>query len=328
MKRNNPLSKKVIAIVYVFNNNDTTGYSHFYNWSGKDIAMWLNAIEFLDCNPYIIDTQNFINLAFNNQLPHIDYVLNLNNGNINLDAMSLVTSVCEYLGIPCIPSSSTATLVGENKNLSNMIAKSIGLNVPSNAADLQNSIFRPNNLGNSAGIVLGDIRNCQNGIKQEFIKGYDITIPVMYSPNNKDLIALSAILYMNSNNDTNWFLSETAKTQRNCYKKITIKLSDKINNQLVQFAKNIGIECYCRFDGRIKFNNPVPAEYFENCIIEDNRFYFIEINSLPTIKNNTAFLNSIAKSDSFSKDIDNFKKIYGDYNDVAFVLYCSICKYL
>lgn len=328
MKKNNPLSNKVVAIVYVFKNNDTFGYRHFYNWSGKDIAMWLNAIEFLDCIPYIIDTQSFINLAFNNKLPHIDYVLNLNNGNINLDAMSLVTSVCEYLGIPCIPSSSTATLVGENKNLSNCIANSIGLNVPNEAKNCKQSIFRPNNLGNSTGIVLGNVNNCHNGIKQEFIQGYDVTVPILYSPSNCNLIALPAILYMDLDNNINWFLNETAKVQRNCYKKISLKLSNHINDLLLQFAKNINVNCYCRFDGRVKFNEPVEAEYFENNVINNDDFYFIEINSLPTIKDNTAFLNSLIISNEISNDINIFKEIYGEYNDVAFVLYCSMCKHL
>lgn len=324
------INKKTIAVVYVFEKEYADGYEHFYKWSASDIALWLNAIEFLECIPYIIDTRTFLKQASENKLPHIDFVLNLNNGNINLDAMSLVPSVCSFLNIPCIPSNSTAILVGENKNLSNHIAKNLGINVPENAVNMQNAIFRPNNLGNSCGVIYGDISSYESGIKQEFIKGYDLTTPILFDPLSKKLITLPSILYYHNTKNINWFLDEVSKQNRKGYQKTVIRIDSKTEELFIKLAENIGVGGYCRIDSRVKC---LDSDNLKNILkneIKNKDIFFIEINSLPTLKSNTGFLNSLMYCQSYSiqNTINDFKKSYGNFNDMAFVLYCSISKYL
>lgn len=324
------INKKVIAIVYVFENEYAEGYGHFYAWSASNIAIWLNAIEFLGCVPYIIDTRTFLKQASENNLPHIDFVLNMNNGNTNLDAMSLVTSVCSFLNIPCIPSNSTATIVGENKKLSNQIAKSLGINVPADAIDMQNAIYRPNNLGNSSGVIYGDISSLGTGIKQEFIKGYDITTPVLFDPSRKELSVLPSIIYYNKSKSVDWFLDETSKENRDGYKKSIIKINKHTENLFIKLANYLGVGSYCRIDSRVKCNSPDKLEIILKNGAENDDIFFIEVNSLPTMKNNTAFLNSLnyCQNMQIQNAINEFVTSYKVFNDIAFVLYCSISKFL
>ncbi len=69
-----------------------------------------------------MDFETFAFKAFNNTLPKIDYVINLNNGNVDLSSLGLLPSICSYLNLPCIPNNSEVLIIGENK----FIAKCIG----------------------------------------------------------------------------------------------------------------------------------------------------------------------------------------------------------
>ena len=137
----------------------------------------MNAVQDLHCLPLIIDVRTFVDKAINNTLPHIDYVLNMNSGTYALSSMALVPATCSVIGVPCIPCDAVSIVTGENKLFSNLIANSIGLNIPKNLnSDEENGIFRPINLGNSMGVKRGLNKNSSAGIYQEFIKGYDLSL--------------------------------------------------------------------------------------------------------------------------------------------------------
>ena len=94
----NSLKHKVIAIVYTFQNK---GWEEKYYdpWKGDVIADWIRAVYEIKCIPYVIDFESFAQKAFNNSLPQIDYVINLNNGSKRLSSLGLVPSICSYLNI-------------------------------------------------------------------------------------------------------------------------------------------------------------------------------------------------------------------------------------
>ena len=65
------ITGKIIAIVYIFEGEDDSGFEHFYIWKSNIIAKWMNAVKELSCIPLIIDVRTFFDKAINKTLPHI-----------------------------------------------------------------------------------------------------------------------------------------------------------------------------------------------------------------------------------------------------------------
>ena len=214
----NPLKElrgKTIAIVYIFEKEDADGFGHFLIWKDKILTGWLSAVYELECLPYIIDVRTFMQKASNYSLPHIDYVVNLNSGCSELSTMGLIPSVCSFLGIPCIPCDATAILTTENKKISNYVAIGNALQTPK-ALDAENDygIFRPINLGNSIGIEKKRFTDFHaDGLYQEFIPGYDVTIPVAYNFLSLELDVLPPTLYYPHTQDPDWIFDEETKVE-------------------------------------------------------------------------------------------------------------------
>ena len=120
---------KTIAIVYIFEGENAPGFKHYWIWKSDIITGWMNAVQELECLPFILDVRTFIQKAINQTLPHIDFVLNLNCGSYDLSSMSLVPSMCSFLSIPCIPCDACSILTSENKRISNLIAMAKGITV-------------------------------------------------------------------------------------------------------------------------------------------------------------------------------------------------------
>ena len=98
---------KTIAIVYIFEGDEAEGYKHYEIWKSDVISSWMFAVEELHCMPLIMDMRTFVQKAMNNTLPYIDYVINLNNGTLNISVLGVVPSICNFLNIPCIPCDTT-----------------------------------------------------------------------------------------------------------------------------------------------------------------------------------------------------------------------------
>ena len=216
------LKGKTVAIVYIFENDNASGFNHFFIWRGEVLTRWINAVYEIGCIPLIIDVREFVHKAMNKTLPHIDYVLNLNSGTTELSTMALVPSTCSSINIPCIPCNAVAIVTGEDKRLSNYIANSIGLNVPQELNELDNvdKIFRPINLGNSVGVSKYRNNDFKNGIWQEFITGYDITTPIVYNPISNQMDLLPTVMFLPNEQDNNWFYGEKEKLSRKRSKQV------------------------------------------------------------------------------------------------------------
>ena len=119
-----------IAVVYVFQGDNTSSFQHYDPWKSDVISDWLNAIQELHCMPFILDVRTFAQKALNGTLPHIDYVVNLNAGTKELSVLGLIPSICSFINVPCIPSNAVSTLVGENKYISNLLAYALNTIVP------------------------------------------------------------------------------------------------------------------------------------------------------------------------------------------------------
>lgn len=325
-------SGKTIAIVYIFEGETSSGFEHYDIWKSDVISEWLMAVHQNNCIPLIMDVRSFVAKAMNSQLPHIDYVLNLNAGNTELSTLSMVPSVCSFLDIPCIPCNAVSIVSGENKVFSNTLAKSIGINTPECAKEGNEGIYRPINYGSSRGTKKQkNIIINKSGIYQKFIKGYDITTPILYHPIHKNLEVLPSVMYYPSDLDIDWFLNEEAKEVRGGYKKRTLQIDPETVEQFIRLAAKIEISCYCRIDSRIKCESAEEwKELFQNPVSKE-RIYFIEINPMPTLKPNINFynsLNSLSVNDSFYEIYQMYKAHHESPTPTGFILMCSMLSFL
>ena len=203
-----------IAVVYVFQGDNTSSFQHYDPWKSDVISDWLNAIQELHCMPFILDVRTFAQKALNGTLPHIDYVVNLNAGTKELSVLGLIPSICSFINVPCIPSNAVSTLVGENKYISNLLAYALNTIVPKEIESTDpNGIFRPLNLGSSRGVqkTFPSQNIPSEYLYQEFIPGFDMTIPFMYNPLSEQVDILPPIMYCPDIIDTKWFLGEKEK---------------------------------------------------------------------------------------------------------------------
>lgn len=329
---------KTIGIIYIFKGECASGYDHYECWEGDVISSWLHAVEELGCLPLLLDARTFCDKTMNDTLPHLDYVINLNNGTVDISTLGLITSVCAFQSIPCIPCNTSTIITGENKKISNMLAKMIGLRVP---ADLScthgGGIIRPVALGSSIGVRRIEETNSEFHIKedelyQEFIRGYDFTTPIMYDPITMGLSVLPAVLYAPDNQSPEWFLGETQKKDHCGYKKISIKISDELSKLYLHLAKTIGVVDYCRIDARLNCESVNDTILYERNGVPVPRAYFMEINPMPTIKNNINFCNSIESL----CDSDPIYAAYSEYincisenaTTTGFILSCAIQSFI
>ncbi|MCD7778536.1 MAG: hypothetical protein LUH47_08540 [Clostridiales bacterium] len=286
------LKGKVIAIVYIFEKENAAGFKHFLTWKEEILTGWLNAVYEINCLPYIIDVRTFIQKASNYSLPHIDFVINLNSGCYELSTMGLVPSICSFLKIPCIPCNAVSILTAENKRISNYIARGFNLSIPEflNKTN-RKGIYRPVNLGNSMGVETGNFKNLdKDGIYQEFIYGYDVTIPIAYNFCLKEMDILPPIVYLPDTLDPNWIYNETAKKDDKGFVTAPVlNISDLTKKRLIEFIKIFDIKTYGRIDARIKCTDSKLSKDIVDKPLDLNNLYFIEINSMPTIETDDGF---------------------------------------
>lgn len=321
---------KTIAIIYIFEGEDAPGYEHYETWKTDVISSWMFAVEELHCLPLVMDVRTFVQKAMNRTLPYIDYVINLNNGSKNISTLGLVPSVCSFFKIHCIPCDTTTVVCGEHKKISNIIAKSVGLNVPKILQSTDNTgIVRPIGLGSSLGVRRGFDNSLkkQDVIYQEFIKGFDITTPLLFNPITDELEVLPAVLYTPNQFNVEWFLGEEEKRLHQGYIKRTVQLSENAQKKYISLAKEMGIYSYCRIDARLHCESRDDFEHLVNKRIPLEKLFFLEINSMPTIKNNINFHTSI---DNLEKEhllftcYEIYKELITKPTHTGFILSCSM----
>lgn len=320
---------KTIAIVYIFEGEDAPGYEHYEAWKTDVISSWMFAVEELHCLPLVMDIRTFVQKAMNKSLPSIDYVVNLNNGTKEISTLGLVPSVCSFFDIPCIPCNTTTIVCGEHKKISNIIAESVGLNVPKTLSDNNSSgIIRPIGLGSSLGVKRGI--NCpidNNFIYQEFIKGFDITTPILFDPITSKLEVLPAILYLPNKLNVEWFLGEDEKRLHEGYTKRAVHLSLDAKEKYLSLARQMGITSFCRIDARLHCNTEDELSALLNKEIPLSKLYFLEINPMPTIKNNINFhtsMNEITNAYPLHNCYEAYKDLLFQSTHTGFILSCAM----
>lgn len=325
------LKGKTIAIIYIFENEDAEGFEHFLIWKNKVLTGWLNAVYELECMPYIIDVRTFMQKASNYSLPHIDYVINLNSGCNILSTMGLVPSICSFLNIPCIPCNTVSILSTEDKKIANYIALGKEFKVPKFLDDKNNfGIYRPINLGNSIGVEKRNFTSFdKDGLYQEFIPGYDLTIPIAYNFCSETLDILPPTLYCPKSLNLDWIFDEKTKEEDEGLIRVQFSEIEKESKEsILDLFKIFGIKTFGRIDMRLKaesisVNNLIKSPFsLKNC-------YFLEINSMPTIEQEDGF--DLAFKSVISNEKHSFYECVKTYVDNikkptinGFLLACSM----
>lgn len=319
---------KTIAVVYIFEGEDSEGFGHYDIWQSDVISEWLGAIQENHCRPLIMDVRTFVQKAMNNTLPHLDFVLNLNAGNKILSTLGLVPSVCSFLNIPCIPCNTVAIIAGEHKGIANYIAEAVRLNLPISNPTNGEGIFRPLNFGSSRGVVKGKMYTPErNGIYQEFIKGYDITTPILYNPLADDLQVLPTVMYYPDDKNIEWFFNEDVKEKRGGYQKRIVQIDMDTELRFIDLAKKLGVNCYCRIDARVRCDSKKEWETICSETILADKIFFIEVNPMPTLKPNINIhnaINALNKTHPFYECYDQYKQLRNMSSPTGFLLFCSM----
>lgn len=332
----NIVKGKTIALVYIFEKEDSPGFKHFLVWKDKILIGWLKAIYELNCLPYIMDVRTFLQKASNHSLPHIDYVVNLNSGCYTLSTMGLVPAICSFLDIPCIPCDAAAILSAENKKISNFVAKGLGLYTPNTLnGSSKVGIYRPNNLGNSIGIKIGS--NTENGqtsgMFQEFIPGYDITIPFAFNPELKDIDVFPPILYLPNSLDPYWIFDEESKKEDTGLRTVSFRsIEQSAREQLLSLIKTFDIKTFGRIDARIKTADTQLTDRIADGSFDLENTYFIEINAMPTVEKGDGL--DLAFKEAQNKETNRFHRCVSHYISTipqptinGFLLFVSILAF-
>lgn len=325
---------KTIAVVYIFEGDDAPGYTHYEAWKADVISTWMFAIEELHGLPLIMDIRTFVQKAMNKSLPYIDFVINLNNGTTSISTLGLVPSVCSFLNIPCIPCNTVTIVTGEHKKISNAIAQNVGLNVPKTLKETDEfGITRPIGLGSSLGVKKGFDNSLPENeyLYQEFIKGFDVTTPILYNPLTDKMEILPAILYTPDIIDVNWFLSENKKALHKGYSKKSVSLSENAKRSYSDMVKAMGITTYCRIDARLHCENVSDFYHLINEPLTLDDLFFLEVNPMPTIKNEINFhtsMDALTEDDALTRCYKIYKEHISYPTHTGFILSCSILSFI
>ena len=319
---------KALGLVYAYRGEKAIGFEHYDYWKSDVISDWLKACEELKCIPYILDARTFSEKSFSNTLPQLDAVINLNAGTKSLSTLGLIPSICSVLNTPCIPGNTAQVVTGEDKHFSNLIAKSIGLNVPEyegEDSNLDDFIARPRSFGSSFGVERGKPGSGKD-IKQRFIKGFDVTVPLLYNPTRLAMEVLPGVLYHSHEPNIEWYLSNTEKNNRNGYAKKIVHLDHVTKELLLEMAEAFNTTTYCRMDFRVQCNSVEELESVLHRPIQNRSLYFLEINTMPTIKESVNFVNSLdsKSTNGTAANLDLYKRLVSGATSTGYILFSSM----
>jgi hypothetical protein len=306
------LNRFIVGIVYSFEPSKNITKIWYDKWRTDVISSYGYALENLGATPYYIDVDSFCRQASSSTLPLLDCIFNLNAGITPISNWAFVPSVARWHNIPTCPCESDTIIIGESKDISYLIAKEERFNIP-NCYSLQEIrhlplsteiIKKPLYLGGSVGIELikpsarlsSNMNDKDDVIYEEFISGYDLTVPVVFNPMTNDLSTCPAILYLPSCRESHlWFHNEKTKRTFKGYKKKTIILPNKVNMKIQRLAQRFNIQTFCRLDFRLK--RTVPVKDIRGNDISSDDIFFMEINPMPTLRFGINMLQSIEAID-------------------------------
>ena len=296
------LSGGTAGVVYSFEPETTAQKIWYDRWHSDVIFFYGHCIEIAGLHPYFIDVTSFCRQALANELPGLVCAFNLNAGITPITHWAVMPSVSLWAGIEPMPARADVLIVGERKDTANLIARDAGLQIPqtfsvSELSTLPSDLLlmkKPRDLGGSVGIATfrpKDPPNFDSGapfLIQQFVLGYDLTVPILYSPTAGAHVAPVGTLYVPDDaTDITWFHNEKSKLARSGYTKRIVALPANVQSILIAVAERMELGAYARFDLRISKEGAPDA-------IQPSDLWFLEVNPLPTLRAGINLINAIA----------------------------------
>jgi|SRR5579859_2077561 len=283
------------AIAYAYESPRSPRNLWYDRWRYDVINDYVEAVSILGVEPFIIDVDSLIDSG-KLKKEKIDFLINLNSGATPISNLGLVPSLAEWNHVPCFPNSADVILAGERKDICKRIF-SRWFNVPRDLtreeaeSGLHSFIRKPKTMGNSQGVSRQiDLKlNDNDAIIEEFVPGYEITVPVFFDVETGKYCASSPIVYFpDVEKPSEWFLSYEEKMDNSVVidRKI-YNLTRKFSDALVEASQFFQFQTIARFDFRWKTSDP------NSNVIDLNDVWFLEINCLPTLRANVNFLLSL-----------------------------------
>jgi hypothetical protein len=308
------------GIVYSFEPETAVQKIWYDRWHSDVIFFYGQCIEIAGLHPYFIDVTSFCRQALTNELPGLVCAFNLNAGITPIAHWTVMPSVSLWAGIEPMPARADVLIVGERKDTANLIARDAGLQIPRTFAvselnSLPSDLLlmkKPRDLGGSVGIVTFTPKNPPDlgsnvpFLIQQFVLGYDLTVPVLYSPTAGMHIAPVGTLYVpDDTTDTTWFHDEKSKLARRGYTKRIVSLPTDVQSILIAVAERMELGAYARFDLRISREGDLDN-------IQPDDLWFLEVNPLPTLRAGINLINAIT-SEPFMDAVRGDLSAMGSY---------------
>jgi len=327
------------AVVYGFAPAGTFTQIWYDQWRSAVISSYGIALEELDLHPYFVDANSFAHQALDGSLPEVVCAFNLNAGITPIHHWSMVPSVASWCGVRPFPSEADVLIVGERKDTASLIAQECGFKVPKSYSKHQLQaldsdelfVLKPRDLGGSVGLKLLTGRELaaeenvtKTDVIQQFVPGFDLTIPVVWQPTLGKHRCLAGVMYLPNDKSQSWFHSADSKKSGQGYSKRVIEIPRELENLLVSFAERIELGPYSRIDLRLRCD--LDAE--DNLDWKAAEPTFIEVNPLPTLRSGINFLNVVAHEifqTVFEEEIAALTGILGNPpSPHALVLACAL----
>jgi len=233
------------AVVYGFSPAGKFTQVWYDQWRSAVISSYGHALEELGVNPYFVDTVSFARQALDGSIPDVICAFNLNAGITPIHHWSMVPSVASWCGIKPFPSEADILIVGERKDTASLIAKECGFTVPETYREKQLRILdpektvlvKPRDLGGSVGLKRMTVGELAAGMSvkpsdvvQEFVHGFDLTIPVVWQPTLGKHRCLAGVMYLPKERDSDWYHSADSKKSGQGYSKKVVPVCEPACN--------------------------------------------------------------------------------------------------
>lgn len=297
------IKQEVWAIVYAYNPPRAPRALWYDRWRYDVINDHVEAVSFLGAEPLIIDIDSFI-VSDRLRSGEIDRVINLNSGATPIQNTGVVPSIAAWYQAGHFPNTADAVMAGERKDLCKSFF-SRWFNIP-RSIDFEDAeagrvpfIVKPKTMGNSQFVTQTlpselvtrqeRARWLRDMMIEEFIEGYELTVPVVFDAVSDDYLVFQPITYLPEVPDPpSWFMSHEEKMNRfsGIERRIGLLGEDAID-AIRKSSHAYGFGDIARFDFRLrtKFLDDNPAELAQ--------LWFLEINCMPTLRTDVNFLKAV-----------------------------------
>ncbi|MCZ6862609.1 MAG: hypothetical protein O7I42_20445 [Alphaproteobacteria bacterium] len=293
------LAGKTIAIVYSYSNVVDREATWYDRWRSDVVSYYGLAVEALRAEARYLDIDTYLRLMSEPKAFVGDVIINLHSGLNQIGSWPIISSLASWRGLPIVPCSSDVHITSERKDIANTVARTTRLNVPadwtSESGMEKRFILKPRDLGMSKGILVTSDRSLIENrlsaatyICQEFVRGYDATIAMVFTPDHSYMVLGGMIYLPDTPSPHDWILKTGAKDQLNPtgeHARNQIPVGSSLAHELTMLAERLGHSSVFRMDFRVDpdENGQPPSS------LTLASTHFLEANPTPTISENSSF---------------------------------------